>query len=127
MKKYKIIVPKVGASNEIGTEVKLFQHEEIVEAKESWQDENMQVFVTNGWAMELKDDAPSDIGEPASVDVIEDEPVRARNDKGHYIADDPSTPDVNEAWEGGEAPEEEPVKPAPKKRGRPKKTTQKNK
>lgn len=26
------------------------------------------------------------------------EKVRARNDKGHYIADDPSTPDVNEAW-----------------------------
>ena len=26
------------------------------------------------------------------------ETVRARNEKGHYIADDPSTPDVNEAW-----------------------------
>lgn len=24
--------------------------------------------------------------------------VRARNDKGHLIGDDPSTPDVNEAW-----------------------------
>ena len=24
--------------------------------------------------------------------------VRARNKKGHYIADDKSTPDVNEAW-----------------------------
>ena len=23
---------------------------------------------------------------------------RARNDKGHFIADDESTPDVNEAW-----------------------------
>ena len=23
---------------------------------------------------------------------------RARNDKGHYVADDPSTPDVNEAY-----------------------------
>ena len=33
-----------------------------------------------------------------------DEPKRARNDKGQLIADDPSTPDVNEAWEGGEAP-----------------------
>ena len=37
---------------------------------------------------------------------------RARNAKGHVMADDPSTPDVNEAWEGGKAP---------KKRGRPKK------
>ena len=24
--------------------------------------------------------------------------VRARNDKGHYVADDKSTPDVNEAY-----------------------------
>ena len=39
-------------------------------------------------------------------------PVRARNDNGTLKADDPSTPDVNEAWE------EKPVK---KKRGRPSK------
>jgi hypothetical protein len=31
------------------------------------------------------------------------EPKRARN-KGRYKADDKSTPDVNEAWEGGKAP-----------------------
>jgi hypothetical protein len=39
-----------------------------------------------------------------------DEPKRARNDKGQLVADDPSTPDVNEAWEGGKAPK------APKKK-----------
>jgi hypothetical protein len=39
------------------------------------------------------------------------EKVRARNSDGTLKADDPSTPDVNEAWE------EKPVK----KRGRPKK------
>ena len=127
MKKFKIIVPKVGASNENGTEVKLFQHEEIVETKESWQEENMQVFVTNGWAMELKDDAPSDIGEPASVDVIEDEPVRARNDKGQLLGDDPSTPDVNEAWEGGEAPKVKKSVAKKKVTASPKKSTQKKK
>lgn len=38
------------------------------------------------------------------------EKVRARNADGTLKADDPSTPDVNEAWE------EKPVK---KKRGRP--------
>lgn len=32
------------------------------------------------------------------------DPKRARNEKGQLIADDPSTPDVNEAWEGGKAP-----------------------
>ena len=34
---------------------------------------------------------------------VVEEPKRARNDKGHYIADDPSTPE-NEAWVGGKAP-----------------------
>jgi len=33
-----------------------------------------------------------------------DEPKRARNEKGQLVSDDPSTPDVNEAWEGGKAP-----------------------
>ncbi len=35
--------------------------------------------------------------------VIE-EPKRARNADGTLKADDKSTPDVNEAWEGGQAP-----------------------
>ena len=43
---------------------------------------------------------------------IKTTPVRARNYDGTLKADDPSTPDVNEAWE------EKPVK---KKRGRPSK------
>ena len=30
--------------------------------------------------------------------------VRARNKKGHYVADDKSTPDVNEAWKSGKSP-----------------------
>tara|TARA_R100000951_G_C2569020_1_gene158119 strand:+ start:410 stop:664 length:255 start_codon:yes stop_codon:yes gene_type:complete len=38
-------------------------------------------------------------GKPETVaDVVEQERVRARNERGHYIKDDPSTPDVNEAW-----------------------------
>lgn len=51
------------------------------------------------------------------------EPKRARNDKGHFVADDPSTPDVNEAWEGGKAPKKTKAKSKPKK----KKTTRKKK
>ena len=43
---------------------------------------------------------------------IEAPKVRARNKNGTLKADDPSTPDINEAWE------EKPVK---KKRGRPSK------
>ena len=35
---------------------------------------------------------------------VKDKPKRARTKKGRYKADDKSTPDFNEAWEGGKAP-----------------------
>ena len=35
---------------------------------------------------------------------------RARNAKGQLKADDPSTPDVNESWEGGKAPKKKKAK-----------------
>ncbi len=44
---------------------------------------------------------------------------RARNDKGHFIADDESTPDINEAYVSGKAPAKK------KKVGRPKKKASK--
>ena len=78
-KSYKILVPKPASANKDGTDVKLYQADEIVDASES-------------------------------------EPVRARNEDGTLKGDDPSTPDVNEAWEGGEAP---------KKTTRKKRTTKK--
>tara|TARA_Y100001938_G_scaffold149092_1_gene234797 strand:+ start:1328 stop:1657 length:330 start_codon:yes stop_codon:yes gene_type:complete len=106
-KKFKIIVPKAGAANKLGTETKLYIFDEKVEAKESWQEDLMNVFVKNSWAIEIKDDEASDVGEA--------EPVRARNDKGHYIADDPNTPDVNEAYEGGKAPKKSKAKSSKKK------------
>lgn len=31
-------------------------------------------------------------------------PQRAKDAKGKFVADDPSTPDINEAWKGGKAP-----------------------
>jgi hypothetical protein len=52
--------------------------------------EEAATFIENGFAEEVK---------------TEDKPKRARNEKGQLVADDPSTPDVNEAWEGGEAPQ----------------------
>ena len=59
------------------------------------------------------DGTSSDAGVDAAVfSVGEEEPRRARNADGTYRGDDPSTPDVNEAWEGGEEP------PAKGKRGR---------
>ena len=43
--------------------------------------------------------------------------VRTRNKKGHYVADDKSTPDVNEAYVTKTVKKKAP----PKKRGRPRK------
>ena len=40
------------------------------------------------------------------------EPERARDEKGRLVGDDKSTPTINEAWVGGQAPI--------RKRGRPK-------
>ena len=48
--------------------------------------------------------------------------IRARDDKGKFIGDDPDTPDVNEAWEGGKAPKK---KTTAKKKTTKKKTTKK--
>jgi len=36
--------------------------------------------------------------------------TRARDDNGHYVADDPDTPEVNEAFEPEPEPEPEPKK-----------------
>ena len=47
------------------------------------------------------------------------DPVRARNDDGTLKGDDLSTPDVNEAWEGGKAPaKKNDSKKASKSKGR---------
>ena len=42
--------------------------------------------------------------DPRVFSKVEADPKRARNEKGQLVADDPSTPEVNEAWEGGKAP-----------------------
>lgn len=112
--KFKILVPKAGANDKFGTQVKLYELDELVDAKEDWQQDLMNTFVNNGWAMEVKVDEPSDEGEPVK---------RARNEDGTLKADDPSTPDINEAWEGGEAPKKAPKKSTKKKTT--KKTTKK--
>ena len=35
---------------------------------------------------------------------------RARDEDGHFVPDDPTTPTTNEAWEGGSSPTEHTVK-----------------
>lgn len=50
---------------------------------------------------------------------LPDEPPKRARKKGKFVGDDPSTPNVNEAWEGGVAPK--------RKRGRPKGSKNKKK
>ena len=113
MAQYKIIVPKAGSANEHGTNARLYALDEVVDGDEPWKEELMQTFMANGWAVEVKVDAPEEVAEEPETEM-----VRARNEDGSFKADDPETPDVNEAWE--EKPVEE-VKKTTKKRGRPKK------
>ena len=41
--------------------------------------------------------------EDAAIEVVDVAVVeRARDDEGRFIEDDPSTPDVDEAWVGGQ-------------------------
>ena len=114
-KKFKILVPKPASAKEDGTEVKLYTADEIIESEGKWQDDIMGTFVENGWAIEVKMDSADETVE------VEAEVKRARNEKGQLIGDDPDTPDVNEAWEGGEAPKKTTKKKATAK----KKTTKK--
>ena len=53
--------------------------------------------------------------------------TRAKDDKGQFIADDPSTPDVNEAYVGGKAPKKKATKKTPAKKATAKKKTTKKK
>ena len=118
-RKFKIIVPKPASSNEKGTEIRLYKANEIIDSAGQWQDEVMDTFINNGWAMEVKVDS---VEETVEVEAEVQEVKRARNDKGQLKADDLSTPEVNEAWEGGVAPKK---KTTAKKKTTKKKTTKK--
>jgi hypothetical protein len=53
--------------------------------------------------------------------------VRTRNSKGHFVKDDASTPDVNEAYVDGKTPKRKPRKVAAKKKPVAKKAPAKSK
>ncbi len=84
-KTYKIIVPKPATNDEKGLTTKLYEAGSMVTADAPWKEDLMTMFEDNGWAMECK------VQDTTGME-------RARNDQGHYVADDPSTPEVNEAY-----------------------------
>ncbi len=91
--------------------------------------EDKYISTTWGSSIRLQAGVPKEVGDDLGYlclqegctehkpDMIKNkkpsEPIRARDDKGHYVADDPSTPDINEAYVGGETPVKK--KPAAKK------------
>ena len=90
-----------GISRSDGAATMVYEAGREYEGKEDWELRVLGGFVRMGVANEIGGNAGPT------------ETKRARNEKGQLIADDPSTPYVNEAWEGGKRPA---------KRGRPKKT-----
>ncbi len=66
--------------------------------KKSYFDPNLGRIVHVG----EEPDAPAPAPEPEPEAEATGE--RARNDKGHYVKDDPNTPDVNEAYKDGKTP-----------------------
>ena len=89
----------VGFDNKEGTSSRKYLIGEILPTTRKWQKELAHEMIERGAAMEVQGN-----NEPSEI-------KRARTDSGKLMADDPSTPDVNEAWEGGVAPK--------KKLGRP--------
>lgn len=88
----------LGSANQYGNATMEYSEGQTYDMDAPWQQSLAEVFVDNEWATEAgkkkrqkKVDAPT-------------ETKRARNEDGTLKADDPATPDTNEAWEGGKAP-----------------------
>jgi hypothetical protein len=67
-------------------------------------------FYSNGRLRERDNphEVPDDMADilPSDAEVVEGlaNPKRSRTKDGEYKGDDKSTPEINEAWEGGKAP-----------------------
>ena len=101
MKKIVMTHSVVGEANAKSTSARKYLVGEELPLDKPWQKKLAENMISRGAAMEVQSNASPT------------ETKRARTKTGQLIADDPSTPDVNEAWEGGVAPK--------KKRGRPRK------
>ena len=92
----RMIRQAVGVANGLGSQTRTYYEGEELSNSEDWEKARNANFMERGLAEETKVIKPTET--KAST------PKRARNADGTLIGDDPSTPDVNEAWEGGKAP-----------------------
>jgi hypothetical protein len=100
MKQYKMLSSIYASADANGLTGRTYEQNEILQPKKTWEYDLINSFLDGGWAMELKVTEPTDY-------------ARARTEFGHFKADDPTTPDVNEAYVGGVAPKK---KRAPRKK-----------
>ena len=92
--KYKMLSDARGAEDATGATVKVYRAGEVLGGDE-FSASIGKTFMEAGLAEEVK------VVEPTETKASG---KRARNDKGQLKADDPTTPNYNEAWEGGVAP-----------------------
>jgi len=78
-------------------------------AKETYKDSEKKHFgihkvnyLLNGGSIEITDF--DSLPESVKEHLTEDKPKRSRDKKGQMVGDNPDTPDINEAYEGGKAP-----------------------
>lgn len=86
----------VGVANALGSQTRTYHEGEELSNAQDWEQARNANFMERGLAEEIKVIKPTETKANA--------PTRARNADGTLIGDDPSTPNVNEAWEGGVAP-----------------------
>ena len=91
-----------------GTKSPLEQHRESYQSpfKKDKEEEFLPKDIVEGIKLNKFKAEQGEVIELVSEKVVTkvSKPKRARTAKGHYKGDDESTPDVNEAWEGGKAP-----------------------
>lgn len=92
MKKVVMTHSVVGIANSKGTKTKKYFAGDVLPTEKTWEKSLAKDMIARGAAMEVQGNAEIR------------ETKRARDADGKLMADDPSTPDVNEAWEGGKAP-----------------------
>ena len=92
----RMIRQAVGVANALGSQTRTYHEGEELSNAQDWEQARNANFIERGLAEETKVVQPTETKATA--------PTRARNADGTLIGDDPSSPDVNEAWEGGVAP-----------------------
>ena len=85
-----------GSANVYGSETKMYQAGEEIVIDAPWKETLANNFIAAGLARDTKVVSPTE--------TKQTKPERARNSDGTLIGDDPTTPDVNEAWKGGKSP-----------------------